>query len=36
VTRPLSGSLLVMALILLGIVLLPSIRNKREEAFVED
>jgi len=36
VTRPLSGSLLVAALILLGIVLLPSIRNKREEAFVED
>ena len=36
VTRPLSGSLLFAALILLGIVLLPSIRNKREEAFVED
>ena len=36
VTRPLSGSLLVVALILLGIVLLPSIRSKREEAFVED
>jgi len=36
VTRPLSGSLLFVALILLGIVLLPSIKAKREEAFVEE
>jgi len=35
-TRPLSASLLGAALILLVIVLLPSIRNKREEAFVEE
>ncbi len=36
VTRPLSGSLLFVALILLGVVLLPSIKAKREEAFVEE
>ena len=36
VTRPLSGSLLFVSLILLGIVLLPSIKAKREEAFVEE
>jgi TctA family transporter len=36
VTRPLSGSLLVGALILLGIVLMPAVRSKREEAFVEE
>ena len=36
VTRPLSGSLLFVALILLVIVLLPSIKAKREEAFVEE
>ncbi len=36
VTRPLSMSLLIAALVLLGIVLLPSIRAKREEAFVEE
>jgi TctA family transporter len=36
VTRPLSASLLAAALVLLGIVLLPSIKAKREEAFVED
>ena len=36
VTRPLSAGLLVAALLLLGIVLLPSIKAKREEAFVED
>ncbi|MBU1444177.1 MAG: tripartite tricarboxylate transporter permease, partial [Gammaproteobacteria bacterium] len=36
VTRPLSASLLVAALVLLGIVLLPSIKAKREEAFVEE
>ncbi len=36
VTRPLSASLLVAACLLLGIVLLPSIKAKREEAFVEE
>ena len=36
VTRPLSAGLLVVALLLLGIVLLPAVKNKREEAFVED
>jgi putative tricarboxylic transport membrane protein len=36
VTRPLSGGLLAAAVMLLVIVLLPSIRSKREEAFVED
>ncbi len=36
VTRPLSGSLLFVALIMLGVVLLPSIKAKREEAFVEE
>ena len=36
VTRPLSASLLFVALIMLGVVLLPSIKAKREEAFVEE
>jgi len=36
VTRPLSASLLAIAAILLMVVLLPSIKKKREEAFVED
>ncbi|WP_138514756.1 tripartite tricarboxylate transporter permease [Rhodoferax bucti] len=36
VTRPLSASLLVAALALLVVVMLPSIKAKREEAFVED
>ena len=36
VTRPLSAGLLAAALLLLGIVLLPSIKAKRQEAFVED
>ena len=36
VTRPLSAGLLVAAALLLAIVLLPSVKNKREEAFVED
>ena len=36
VTRPLSASLLAAALLLLIIVTLPSIKSKREEAFVED
>ncbi|MBC7649016.1 MAG: tripartite tricarboxylate transporter permease [Vitreoscilla sp.] len=36
VTRPLSAGLLGAAVLLLGIVLLPSVKNKREEAFVEE
>ncbi len=36
VTRPLSASLLVAALLLLAIVLLPSVKKKREQAFVEN
>ena len=36
VTRPLSASLLVAALALLVVVMLPSIKAKREEAFVEE
>jgi TctA family transporter len=36
VTSPLSATLLGMALALLVVVLLPGIRAKREEAFVED
>jgi len=36
VTRPLSGGLLAASLLLLVIVLLPAVKSKREEAFVED
>ncbi|MBE0588441.1 MAG: tripartite tricarboxylate transporter permease [Hydrogenophaga sp.] len=36
VTRPLSASLLAIAAVLLVVVLLPSIKKKREEAFIED
>jgi putative tricarboxylic transport membrane protein len=36
VERPISASLLVVAVVLLTIVLLPGIRKKREEAFVEE
>jgi putative tricarboxylic transport membrane protein len=36
ITRGLSASLLAVAALLLVIVLLPSVKNKREEAFVED
>lgn len=36
VTRPISAGLLAAALLMLVIVLLPSIKNKREEAFVEE
>jgi TctA family transporter len=36
VTRPLSASLLAVAALLLVVVMLPSIKNKRKEAFVED
>jgi putative tricarboxylic transport membrane protein len=36
VTRPLSAGLLAAAVLLLAIVLLPAVKNKREEAFVEE
>ncbi len=36
VTRPLSAGLLIAAALLLVLVLLPSVKAKREEAFVED
>ena len=36
ITRPLSASLLAMAVLLLIVVLMPSVKAKREEAFVED
>jgi len=36
VTRPLSASLLAASAVLLAIVLMPSVKAKREEAFVED
>jgi TctA family transporter len=34
--RPLSSGLLAAAMLLLVIVLMPSVKAKREEAFVED
>ena len=36
VTRPMSATLLALAVLLLVVVLLPSVKAKREEAFVED
>ncbi|MNX60516.1 Tripartite tricarboxylate transporter TctA family protein [compost metagenome] len=36
VSRPISAGLLAAAIVLMLIVLLPSIRSKREEAFVEE
>jgi putative tricarboxylic transport membrane protein len=36
VTKPISAGFLIAAIILLGIVLAPTIRKKREEVFVED
>jgi putative tricarboxylic transport membrane protein len=36
VTRPISAGLLVGAALLLAIVLLPAVKSKREEAFVEE
>ncbi len=36
VTRPISGSMLVLAAILLALVLLPSFKKTREQAFQED
>jgi putative tricarboxylic transport membrane protein len=35
-TRPLSAGLLIAALLMIVVVMLPSIRSKREEAFKED
>jgi putative tricarboxylic transport membrane protein len=35
-TRPLSAGLLAVSVLLLIIVLLPAVKNKREEAFVDD
>ena len=34
--RPISATLLVIAIIMLGIIALPAIRSKREEAFAGD
>ncbi len=36
VTRPISATLLVLAVVLLVLVLAPAVRKKREEAFVEE
>jgi putative tricarboxylic transport membrane protein len=36
VTRPLSASLLVASLLLIVVVLMPSVKAKRQEAFVDD
>ena len=35
-TRPISATLLALAVLLLVIVLAPAVRKKREETFVED
>jgi putative tricarboxylic transport membrane protein len=35
-TRPLSAGLLIAAALMVVVVMLPSIRSKREEAFQED
>jgi TctA family transporter len=34
--RPISATMLIMAAIALAVVLMPSLRKKRDEAFVED
>ena len=36
VTRPISATLLFIAVIVLVVVLLPSVRKKREQVFVEE
>jgi TctA family transporter len=36
VTRPISAGLLVACALMLVIVLMPAVRSKREEAFVEE
>jgi len=35
-TKPISGGFLISSIILLGVILAPTIRRKREEVFVED
>ena len=35
-TRPISGGLLIFAAVMLVIVLLPNVSQRREEIFVED
>jgi TctA family transporter len=35
-TNPISATMLVLAVVAMGIVLMPAIRKKRDEAFVED
>jgi TctA family transporter len=35
-TRPLSAGLLIAAALMIVVVMLPSIKNKREEAFQEE
>jgi putative tricarboxylic transport membrane protein len=35
-TRPISGGLLLLAVIMISLLLLPSFKRKRQEAFVED
>jgi TctA family transporter len=35
-TRPISATMLTMAVLALAVVMLPTLRKKREEAFVED
>jgi TctA family transporter len=34
--RPISATMLIMAALALTVVLLPALRKKREEAFVEE
>ena len=36
VTRPISATLLVASAIILAVVLLPAVRRKRDEVFVEE
>ena len=36
VTRPISGVLLLLAVVVLGLIVMPAIKKKREEVFVED
>jgi TctA family transporter len=36
VTRPISGSLLLLAAVVLGLMLMPSISRKRQQVFVEE
>jgi TctA family transporter len=36
ITKPLSGGLLLAALLMIVVVSLPSIKNKREEAFHDE